>query len=153
MRKEPGTMAGILDGDRAAAVSLYTGRANRVLICLKAAIWEEPKYGEFRIGIHGVPSARPARLLLNPSGGSGSTFSWRAHKVSIAPLFPPLQGAPNIGSVSLFLFYLLTCFFVSSQSFPPIFPFTLNFSLSFITSGQIIIFLHLFPPLYRLLLF
>lgn len=89
-----------------------------MLICLKAAIWEEPKYTEFSLEIQGVPSPGPARHLLNPSGRSGSIFSWQAHKVSIAPLFPSLQGAPNIGSVSLSLFYLLTCFFVCVPVLP-----------------------------------
>lgn len=105
-------------GRCAVALSLYTDRANQVLICLKAAIWKEPKSTEFSIEIQGVPSPRPAQHLLNPSGRSGSIFWWQAHKGSIAPLFPSIQGAPNIGSVSLFLLYLSTCFFLCVPVLP-----------------------------------
>lgn len=109
---------------RAITLPLYIGAANQVLICLKAAIWEAAQiHTELSIEIRGVSSPRPARRFLNPSGGLGSIFSWRAQKVSIALLFPSLQAALNIGSLSLFLFYLLTCFFYvcaipSVQSFP-----------------------------------
>lgn len=109
---------------RAITLPLYIGAANQVLICLKAAIWEAAQiHTELSIEIRGVSSPRPARRFLNPSGGLGSIFSRRAQKVSIALLFPSLQAAPNIGSLSLFLFYLLTCFFYvraipSVQSFP-----------------------------------
>lgn len=124
-------------GHCAIALSLYTDQANQVLICLKAAIWEAAQiHTEFSIEIQGVDDTF---WILQEDWAP--SFHGKHIKFLLPFSFFTFRVLQILVQLAFLIYWLVSL--CASQSFHPIFLFTLNFSLSFITSGQIIVFLHL----------